>query len=535
MIKNSLALGAFLLLSFVSLAQYQFARQNELYNLPWVGAAYFTGLDAHTQIRPLNTWRLDSAGVARKQVAPDFAYRKWFWRKLFNEHLVSLEKPDFSLYFDPIVNFQGGFERGTSGSPYWVNTRGFNIEGRIGTRFTFKTFYLENQARFPTYITDFVEYRRVVPGQGFARPFGEGGFDYGVPGGEIAYTPNKFFNFTLGQGSNFFGEGHRSMLLSDAAFTYPFFRISTKFWRIEYVNLWAQLYDVRPSASVEQGVYAKKFLSSHLLSINISSRFNISFFEAIVIGDTLQQRGLDASFLNPVIFYRPVEFAVGSSQGNALLGAMASYKILNGLQAYGQFVLDEFSIEALRASEGSWVNKFGWQLGAKHYGAFGIPELFARLEWNAARPYTYSHRVPLTNYAHYGQPLAHPWGANFSEVLLQAVYQPGRWEFDAQLTYGTIGLDSNGANWGADVYLSYNSREQDLGNEIGQGVKANLLYAKARVAYLVNPASGLKLEAGIHHREARTNEAATRPFSSGRNTWFFIGLRTEFLNRYYDF
>ncbi len=515
-------------------SQYQFFRQNQLYSLRYEQSAYDVDKDVHTQNRPLNIWQLDSAGALASDSSLAFPYKQWFWRKAFNEHLIEIEKEDYAITIDPIVNFQGGFGDANQARTYFVNTRGFNVEGRIGQQFTFKTYYLENQAFFPSYISDFVRYRRVVPGQGFARTFGDGGFDYGVPGGEISYTPNKFFNFTVGQGHNFFGEGYRSMMLSDAAFNYPFARISTTFWRIKYVNLWSQMYDVRPEIS-GGNIFSKKFVSSHLLSINVTKRLNVSFFESIVVGDTNQVRGLDASFFNPVIFYRPVEFAIGSGQGNALLGTMASYKILDGLQAYGQFVLDEFNLESLRASNGSWVNKFGWQLGVKHYGSFGLSNLFTRIEWNAARPYTYSHRQVLTNYGHYGQPLAHPWGANFSEVLFQAIYQPNRYEFDLQINYGSIGLDSNGSNWGTDVYQSYNTRELDLGNEIGQGVNAQLLYVKLRLAYLVNPASGLKVETGLQHRNLSAAVNATTPFNTSSNTWFFVGLRTEFLNRYYDF
>jgi hypothetical protein len=525
-----------LLTGVTAVAQHQYSRNSYLYNLARFGSAYQLTTNAHTQIRPLNTWRLDSAGVSK---LPDeslaYRYRGWFWRKVFNEHLLDINEQDFAITIDPLVHFQLGFNS-SGGDPYWVNTRGFLLEARIGSKVTVRSFYLENQAYFPGYINAFVANRGVVPGQGIGRAFGDkGAYDFGVPGGEISYTPNKFFNFTLGQGSNFFGEGYRSMLLSDAPFTYPYFRSSTKFWKVEYVNLWAQLYDVRPEASPSPNVFAKKFLSSHLLSFNINSRLNVSFFESIVIGDTLQQRGLDVSFFNPVIFYRPVEFAVGSAQGNALLGTMASYKLFNGVQAYGQFVLDEFNFASLRASEGSWVNKFAWQVGLKHYNTGGVPGLFTRLEWNAARPYTYSHREPLTNYAHYGQPLGHPWGANFNELLLQAIYQRKRLEFEVQLNYGNIGLDSNNSNWGSDVYTSYNLREQDLNNTIGQGVEGIVLYTKVRAAYLVNPASGLKAEVGYQYRNVSTAVATSSSQTTGNFGWFFFGLRTEFLNHYYDF
>lgn len=49
------------------------------------------------------------------------------------------------------------------------------------------------------------------------------------------------------------------------------------------------------------------------------------------------------SFVNPIIFYRAVEFASSSKSGNALLGLTTKYKWNNQINFYGQFLIDEFS------------------------------------------------------------------------------------------------------------------------------------------------------------------------------------------------
>jgi hypothetical protein len=525
----------------IAKAQYQFEHLNHLNSIKQAKGLYKKEVNAHTSIQPLNTKELDTliAGDASNPVKQT----GWLTRKAFYEDLVALNTKDFALTLNPVVNLQLGHE--LEQSPYrYVNTRGFLVEGRIGKNVTFYSSFLENQARFANYVNTHSQYRGVVLGQGTnARPFpasDSSGFDYAFVAAEVSYNPNKFFTFTAGQGRNFFGEGYRSMLLSDVAYSYPFFRVETSFWRIKYVNLWAQLYDIRPNAIAPrpQSINGKKFLSSHYLSININSRLNVSFFEAIVSGDSLQEQGLDVSFLNPVIFYRPVEYQLGSRQGNALLGMAPSYKISNGLMAYGQFILDEFSLEDIRAGNGSWVNKFGWQLGLKNYKTFGVKGLFTRLEYNAARPYTYSHRVVLTNYGHFSSPLAHPWGANFQEFLAQVIYQRKRWELELQFNYGVLGLDTaGGQNFGTDIYLSYNGRAQDEGNSIGQGITGNLIFTQLRAAWVANPATNLKLEAGLRYRNLTASESniTTRPFTLDESLWFFAGLRTELFNRYYDF
>ena len=91
---------------------------------------------------------------------------------------------------------------------------------------------------------------------------------------------------------------------------------------------------------------------------------------------------------------------------------------------YGQLLLDEFKLSEVRAGDGWWGNKFGFQLGGKYIDAFNIKNLDLQLEHNRVRPFTYSHGDSVANYTHYNMPLAHPLGANFQEVIGIARYQP---------------------------------------------------------------------------------------------------------------
>jgi hypothetical protein len=82
-------------------------------------------------------------------------------------------------------------------------------------------------------------------------------------------------------------------------------------------------------------------MANHYLSWNVSNRLNLDFFESVIWTNT-NNRGFDASFVNPIIFYRSVEFASSARTGNALLGT--KYKLNNSVNLYGQFLLDEFSL-----------------------------------------------------------------------------------------------------------------------------------------------------------------------------------------------
>jgi hypothetical protein len=509
-------------------SQYEFRNLNQLLNLHEDAQIYSDTGAFHGSIRPFR--KLSSTKIK----VNDKPLISWRNRKAWHEDLVSKETEKYAITINPLVNFQIGYE--ADQDLRYVNTRGYSIEGRIGKKITFVSNFQENQALFADYMMSYGRIRRAVPGQSsLVRDFGEKAFDYTFFTGEVSYVANEFFTFTVGQGRNFFGEGYRSMLLSDASFSYPFFRIETEVWRFKYINLWAQLYDARKEAQVYNGVLAKKFMSAHYLSANITSNWSFAIFESIIYGDTNQLQALDVSFLNPVVFYRPVEFAVGSNSGNALLGANTSYRFSEGRMLYSQFLLDEFSLSAIIENSGSWVNKFAWQIGYKDYDAWGVKGLFQRLEYNAARPFTYSHRAVLLNYAHYGSPLAHPWGANFHEIIFQTVYQKNRWEGDFQFNYGVLGNDINGENWGSDVYQSYLSRELELGNSIGQGNSAPYYFVNLRLAYVVNPASGLKLETGLRYRNFLPDESlGNTPMLAEESLMFIFGLRTEIFNQYYD-
>lgn len=515
--------------------QYHFQFINEVENRYQSFSNGFDSLNVHPAIQP----RVATASRVESSPGDTAGFLK---RKLFHERLVAIRQEDYALSLDPVVNFQGGISTNQS-NPNYVNTRGFLLEGKIGPKVSFYSVFQENQGRFPSYLQTYRQARRVIPGQGSTvRGFGNGGVDYSLPAGGIAFDVNKHFTVSLGQGRHFFGDGYRSLLLSDFSFTYPFAKIETTFGPVKYVNLWAQMYDTRREerAPGYDNVYGKKYLSAHYLSINLGKRWNLGLFESIVLGDTTQNRGLDPSFFNPVIFYRPIEFAVGSGVGNALLGATISYTPSPHSTFYGQGILDEFQIASLLDGQGNWVNKYALQLGYKTQRLAGVEKLFLRLEGNYSRPFTYSHRTVLTNYGHYGSPLAHPWESNFLEALVQCSYRFRQWEVEGRFIYGLRGLEAPGTNFGNDIYESYDDRSQDLGHRLSNSSRQGIfLTSLLRLAYRVNPQSGLQLEAGFRYRSFRPTVSRQgteeQPFALGVNRWAFLGLRTALFNQYVDF
>ena len=153
--------------------------------------------------------------------------------------------------------------------------------------------------------------------------------------------------------------------------------------------------------------------------------------------------GFDVNYLNPIAMLSALEYSMNSPD-NVLVGLNAKYKLPFSSYLYGQFILDEFSLSVLRGDNGFRANKFGYQLGYKIFNSFGIDKLTLQTEYNLVRPYTYAHHNPQQNYAHYNQPLAHPLGANFSELLILSNYKWKRFQLDAKLIFIKYGANFKG-------------------------------------------------------------------------------------------
>ena len=459
--------------------------------------------------------------------------RSWARRKLTQEHLLDVKGENYTVFADIIPDFQIGRDFSSSEGT-WLNTRGYQVGGTVGKQVSFYTSGYENQGVFARYYQDYIDSTNVMPGQlGGGPKLLPRKKDWSYVTALISYTPNKHLNIALGYDKNFIGDGYRSMLLSDNASNYSFLRLRATLGSVQYQTIFAYMLDPgaeRLTADRRLGNRGK-WMAAHYLDWNATNRFSIGFFQAVVWSDAEEEgrRGFDFNFIHPFIFLRPVESANTSSPDKMRLGLNAKYEILDKTALYGQFMLEEFVADHFFSGDGYWANKFAWQLGVKGSDLFKLPGLNYLLEFNAARPYAYSHFTRITNYSHYNQPLAHPFGANFREVIGILNYSYKRFNFQGELLRATYGLDSAGSNYGKDIFLSYNTRESDFGNSIGQGVKTNLYYAEAKVAYLLNPKTNLRIEAGaIARRESNALFA--------RNTsWLTIGLRGSFRNLYTDF
>ncbi|MBK7035235.1 MAG: hypothetical protein IPH42_02555 [Bacteroidetes bacterium] len=499
------------------------------------------GTQFHTSIRPYRFSELDSVitydEIFQLEKVPGNNFFGKLWNWTMYDTIVGVQQKDFHLRIDPLINFGGGYDAANGGKAIWVNTRGVSASGDIGEKrkVSFNATMRENQAKYPDYMVPFIKYYQVVPGQGKVRNFKSTAFDFANATGYLSYTPTKYLNFQLGHDKNFLGDGYRSMLLSDNALYYPFFKITTTVWKLKYVNLYAE-FDDAISGTVDSLIgITRKFGSFHYLSYDVFPWVQVSLFEAIIwpANDSVRHRGFDVNYLNPIIFFRPIEFGLGSPD-NAMIGGNIKFKPIKDLIVYGQFLMDDLDVAAARAGKGYYRNKFAIQTGLKFYEPAGIKNLIVQAEMNQANPYTYAQKEPVQNYSHYNQAIAHPLGANFREFIGIFNYRFfQRYYLEAKFQSAVVGLDEKvDDNFGADIFksdLDIPGFPDSYGNFIGQGLRTTIKSTDLRAGILLNPSINLNLEGQIF---IRTFQNENEKIST---KMIMLSLKTDLFNTYFDF
>lgn len=339
----------------------------------------------------------------------------------------------------------------------------------------------------------------------------------------LSYSPYDFINIQAGIDQNFIGQGNRSMLLGDYGAPYPFVQLRTKIWRIEVTNLYQILNETVGGRRIN------KFASTHFFNYNVTNRLQIGVFESVVFAakDTLMNRGFDAAYLNPFLFYRPTEYGLGS-QDRLVIGLNMSYEF-DPVMIYGQFVLDEFVLGELMKRSRWWANKYGGQIGFKTKGKLNNDIQVKWLaELNFARPFIYSHLDHNTVYGNQGLALAHPMGANFAEVFSEASLQfPSKLTLKARFFFvqqGGMNGDAN-TSYGNNIYVPYTKKPTEYGYFIGGNGKINRFHFSVEGNYLIS--KRLKLEAFVRPG-IEVNSLRNEPYKG-----FFLvygGIRTNLWN-----
>jgi hypothetical protein len=432
-----------------------------------------------------------------------------------------------AIIINPILNVHG--QPGAT-NPLQQNTRGVELRGKISNKLSFWSQVTENQVFLPGWADTMARSYGVVEGEGFWKPFKKRGVDFLQARGYLSTSAlNDRVRIVAGHDRIFTGNGIRSLILSDHAKEYLHLRLHTDLGPFRYQNVFARLNGFLPLTG--DRLQPIKYMAMHRASVHIRPNLEFGLSEMVIFdrSDSFGQRGFDADYLNPVIFYRTIESHRGS-RDNALLAFDWKWNFLDKFQFYGQFLLDEFKLKYLRENSGWWANKYAWQAGVKYTVLDNkLGWLFLQAEANRVRPYTYSHYRTSQAYTHYNQMLAHPLGSNFSEILFSMQWQPyqyggiamlNRFFLRADWMQAQRGKDIAGVNYGNDPRLDNDTRPYEFGHSMFQGQAETIRSLQISLSYMLR--HNLFIDARMIRR-------------SGHEQFFTLGLRLNAEARNYQY
>ena len=342
-----------------------------------------------------------------------------------------------------------------------------------------------------------------------------------------SYQFNKFITADFGKGKHFIGNGYRSLLLSAEHSPYPYLKLTTEFGRVRYYNLYTTFLDIQNPLQDR-----KKHATLHFLEFSLTKNINIGVFESILWQSKTENvdNGFEFAYMNPVIFFRPVEFSMYSNKGNVLMGANINATFYNTV-TYAQVLLDDLNISKQKNldedyEEGFFQNKYAYQLGLKR--TFKNAQFL--IEYNQVQPYTYGHRTIFQNYSHMYQSLAHPLGANFKEIVIITDYKKDRWNFRLKITSAKIGLDSLNTHYGQNIFApdhdASTGGQASYGNFNGQGVLTTINTLQTEITY---PLKWITVFGSIMYKAKKSD------LVDQTSVWYSVGVRTFPFSTFTDY
>lgn len=501
------------------------ASLTQSFNKPYARKHVFAAVDAawndSNQVKKLTA--VDRYNIQKLINDPEWKWEPGKPAKLSieNYHQVNLKGKNGFWILNPVARIDYSKASSNEKDPF-ISTVGFDTRGFLFKKIAFNLYAAANTERLPGYLSNWVSRYRSVPGIGEYRSRSDGKVSYADIRGSLQTSVTRSIDLQIGYDRLFLGNGHRSLFLSDGNNSFPFLKINTRIWKLNFQSLYIKL---SPQDGIVNKKDSKKYLRLNTLGIDATKWLNISFFDAVVIG---RNSGFDLNYILPVTFLRAMEQQSGSPD-NAMFGMNIKANLSGKIQLYAQGLLDEFKLSELKAGNGWWANKYGYQIGAKYIDAFNINNLDLQVETNRVRPFTYTHFDSVSNYSHSNQPLAHPLGANFHEFIGILRYQPlKKLNILAKVIYYKQGLDSLGKNTGNNILTNYETRPREFSWRVGAGDKATCLYLHGLISYELT--TNLFIDASVTRRNFKTSF-----LGETNSTLLSFGFRWNINRRELDF
>jgi hypothetical protein len=483
-------------------------------NVP-INNPYFYWLDGeinqthhHTSLKPIisSEIKFDSLLVMYENREKYKKYDKKFLNKVKNESLFRRVQDNFEFSIDPLLYAERGFNEAQD--KQYINTRGIRIQSSILKKVSFMTSFYESQAFFPEYISTYAlslgqktyPGSGVIPGQGRAKPFKDGGFDFGMSDAYVTFVPNDYLSFQTGHGKFFVGEGYRSLLLSDNAFNYPFFKVNTfigKQKKIQYSTIYASLLGNErvPISYMPEAPFKRKGATFQFLSWKPNKYIEVSLFESTIWQiwkDTIGSLPTSIKQFNPFIGINTLINGL-SSVNNTALGGNIKVSPTKHTTIYAQLLVDE-------------KNKYGYQGGIKLFNLHGLlKNTFMQVEYNTISPNTYTHDVKLQSFTQFDQSMGHTWTNDFHEFV-------GIFKYHFK-----------------DVFVQTKLNSGIVNKSLNTDLQGNIFISQTELGYMINRAYNLNIVFGYFYRNMTIGSTVHQ------TSYYFLTLRTSLRNLYYDF
>lgn len=443
---------------------------------------------------------------------------KHFYKTKANAY--ELKGDDYFFVFNPIIQYQQYKEKNNNDNIF-LNSRGLQARGVIGNTIGFSFYFTENQERPPSYVNNWVNLYKAVPGMGYYKSFKNStGYDYFDIRSSLSWKVAKFMDMQLAYDKNFIGNGYRSLFLSDFSNNYMFLKVNTHFKRFQYQNIFAELNSFHNLGSDK--ILPRKYYRATYLSFAATKWLDLGLFEGTMMGKDRLTVGL----FNPVI-YLQIPNNKNGIKDRSYVGFDLKANLFHHFQLYGQLMIDKLKINDL--GDKTWDNRFGFQAGLKYIDAFGVKNLDIQFESNRVRPYTYAANDTLTSYTHYNQPLAHPLGANFQEFIGIIKARPLKQVYLQAKVIGYFqGLNLGTYNLGSNVFGGFNNRLSDVRVRVADGDRATCTIAGFLASYELR--QNLFIDASFTKRNYETLLT-----SKSSTTFMSIGVRWNMARREFDF
>lgn len=455
----------------------------------------------------------------------DTVQRPAWKQKLFHDHLIRFSDSTFEITVDPLVNFSYlvSTDKSDTGR-YYINSRGFKLRGNLSRKLYFGSTFVENQAFYPGYQNDFIQQFGVVPGQGRVKPFKQTGVDYAYATGYVLVMPNENWTISFGNEKTFIGNGYRSLVLSDNAFNFPRISSSSSFFkdkmRYKYVYGWMSTLNRSPNFTTVEAPFIRKNFSLHQVDFFVlKEKLMISLFDASIWARTDSVKNLNTDPLS----YQPIlglSLLNNTNQSNHLFGMGVMYRLIDLWKPEGISYLDVYAngIKELSSIKPSF------QVGAKYYLSYKDVRAMMTVEMNRVPAFTYaSSQANFIGFSHYNQPLAHPLGSGFQELLTSVYLSYKRFGLSLYYNKAYFETDANLNRQGFDITFAQHPVKTELNKDFYRA------FYRIGASYTINTAYNLQVFAGVFERKHVEGQ------NFDREKYVEIGIKTNLYNYYFDF